>query len=363
MKKAEDAIPNELLSFEREQRLWTQEEVAEHIGAPDANMVGRWERGITRPTSYYRQQLLTLFGKSTRELGFVRKGEIPFWHVPYRQNAYFTGRDELLRQIHTHFKQQQRTRPLPPLALSGLGGVGKTQTALEYAYRYRHEYHTVVWVRAESSEALISDFIAFAGLLNIPDCQQQDHQSTINAVKYWLSAMTRWLFIFDNVDDLAMLNDFLPSAPRGHLLLTTRMQTTGTAAETLAIESMNPMEGAYFLLRRSKIVGFNAAFDDIGKDDHHLAVSISEKLGGLPLALDQAGAYIEETACGLDGYLERYQQLREAFLQRRGHADLHHPEPVATTWSLAFEKASQSNIDSIALLRFLAFFSPDAIPL
>ncbi len=363
MKKAEDALPNELLSFERERRLWTQEEVAERIGAPDANTVGRWERGIIRPSSYYRQQLSKLFGKSVRELGFVRKGDIPFWHVPYRQNVYFTGRDELLRQMYAHFSLQQRTGPTLPLALSGLGGIGKTQTALEYAYRYRHEYHTIIWVRAESSETLISDVVAFAGLLNLPEYQQQDQQSTADAVKSWLSAMTRWLLIFDNVDDLATLHDFLPSAPRGHLLLTTRMQMTGTDAETLALETMSPIKGAYFLLRRSKIIGFNAAFDEIGKDDHHLAVSISETLGGLPLALDQAGAYIEETACGLAGYLERYQQHREALLQRRGNADLHHPEPVATTWSLAFEKVSQSNANSIALLHFLAFFTPDAIPM
>ena len=136
-------IPNELLSYAREQRHWTQEDIAESIGAPDAKMVGKWERGIVAPSPHYRQKLEALFGKSGRELGFVGRGEIPFWSVPYRRNLYFTGREVLLSQLHTAFDSPRDASHVSPQLLSGLGGTGKSQLALEYAYRYRHEYHTV----------------------------------------------------------------------------------------------------------------------------------------------------------------------------------------------------------------------------
>src|SRR5262249_15369220 len=132
MKTAATAFPNELLSYERERRHWTQEYVAEQIDAPDPKMVGKWERGIIVPTPHYRQKLTTLFGKSARALGLVRKGEIPFWNVPYRQNLFFTGREDLLEQLHANLSAQKTAAVTQPQALSGLGGVGKTQTATEF---------------------------------------------------------------------------------------------------------------------------------------------------------------------------------------------------------------------------------------
>src|SRR5207245_4244989 len=83
---------------------------------------------------------------------------------------------------------------------------------------------------------------------------------------------------------------------------------------------------------------------------------------GLPLALDQAGAYVEETGCGLAGYLTRYQQRRTELLKTRGENTSDHPEPVATTWSLSFEKVEQANPAAADLLRLCAFLAPDAIP-
>jgi hypothetical protein len=92
------------------------------------------------------------------------------------------------------------------------------------------------------------------------------------------------------------------------------------------------------------------------------ARTICEQLGGLPLALDQAGAYIEETGCGLCEYQQRYQTRRARLLQRRGGQVPDHPDPVASTWSLAFEKVEQANPAAADLLRLCAFLAPDTIP-
>ena len=89
---------------------------------------------------------------------------------------------------------------------------------------------------------------------------------------------------------------------------------------------------------------------------------ISQELGGLPLALDQAGAYIEETQCSLADYLQFYRTQRADLLKARGGLVLDHPEPVATTWSLSFAQVEQRSAAAADLLRVCAFLHPDAIP-
>ncbi len=363
MNRAANAFPNELLRYEREQRNWTQEYVAEQIGAPDPKMVGKWERGITTPQLHYSKKLALLFEKSTRELGLVRRGDVPFWNVPYRQNAFFTGREDILTHLQEALRPNKVSTSLQPYALTGLGGVGKTQTAVEYAYRYRSKYHAVLWVRADSHEVLTSDFAALAELLHLPEWHKQELSCTIAAMKRWLTAITRWLLILDNADDLQFITDVIPSPLRGHVLLTTRTSITGTLAQPIEIDMMDTGEGAYFLLRRAKMIDLDASQGhDTEEVDYDQARAISQALGGLPLALDQAGAYIEETKCSLSDYLNLYQTRREPLLQWRGDLALDHPEPVATTWSLSFEKIRQANPVATELLKVCAFLAPDAIP-
>jgi tetratricopeptide (TPR) repeat protein/transcriptional regulator with XRE-family HTH domain len=363
MKTAATAIPNELLSYERERRHWTQEYVAEQIGAPDPKMVGKWERGIILPTAHYRQQLITLFGKSARELGLVRRDEIPFWNVPYRRNLFFTGREDLLEQLHTALNAEKTAAFTHPQALSGLGGVGKTQIAIEYTYRYAHTYQTVVWMRADSIEVLTSDFAAIATLLNLPEKDEQAQSHRVAAVKGWFAALTRWLLVFDNVDDLSVVQDFLPVPCAGHILLTTRIRATGRLAHSIEVEPMAEEDGASFLLRRCKLLARSSSRGDLSETDYTHARAIAQTLGGLPLALDQAGAYIEETACSLASYHQLYQTQRQALLQWRGEpATADHPDSVATTWSLSFERIQHSNVAATELLCLFAFLAPDAIP-
>src|SRR5258707_11913042 len=99
MKNDGKALPNELLQYEREQRNWSREYVAEQIGAPEVRMLGRWEREGVLPHPDYRQRLCALYARSARELGLVRPGEVPFWNIPYPRNPFFTGRETFLTQI------------------------------------------------------------------------------------------------------------------------------------------------------------------------------------------------------------------------------------------------------------------------
>src|SRR5260370_258945 len=184
----------------------------------------------------------------------------------------------------------------------------------------------------------------------------------LEAAKRWLSTHKHWLVILDNVDDLDMIVDFLPMHGRGDVLLTTRLQALGTIAQSIEVEKMGPDEGVTFLLRRTKVIAPGASLDEAAKESQAQAIEIFFALDGLPLALDQAGAYIEETRCGLSQYLDLYGTRRKELLLRRGRLPRDHRKPVAATWSLSFQQMEQESAAAADLLRLLAFLDPEAIP-
>ena len=377
-------IPNQKLRYERERRAWSQQDVADKVGTTPLN-VGRWERGITSPGTYFRQKLCEVFEKTAQELNLVTENivtaqamevlaltptisvpqEAPFslWSVPYNRNLLFTGREDILAQLYDAFLNGEQPVALTqPQAISGLGGIGKTQTAVEYAYRYRDRYHAVLWARADSAELLTSDFLTMAALLNLPQRNEQDQGVVIKAVKHWFETHEGWLLILDNADTLEVANEFIPLAGKGHVLLTTRAHSTGTIAQRIEIEKMNLDEGIVFLLYRVKRLKGSRSLASISETIREQAQAIAEAVDGLPLALDQAGAYIEETGCSLSNYLTFFKTRRNRLLRMRGQIASGHPEPVATTWSLSIEKVEQANPAAAELLRLCAFLHPDEIP-
>ena len=383
----QSSTPNYLLRRERERRAWSQQDLADKVGTTPLN-VSRWERGITSPSPYFRQKLCEIFEKNVQELGLVAQvdGNLPathplisseassqatspaespdaLWNVPYRRNPFFTGREDILLHLRdTLLTEQQPVALAQPQAISGLGGIGKTQTVIEYAYRYHENYRAVLWVRAESRDLLVSDFLLTASLLTLPERNEQDQNTIVQAVIRWLDTHEGWLLILDNADDIQAVSEFIPSARKGHVILTTRAYSTGTVAQRLEIEKMGLEEGALFLLRRVKRLKGNASLETVPEDMRGQAREIVKVVDGLPLALDQAGAYIEETGCSLTDYLKFYKTRQRRLLRMRGKDASGHPEPVATTWSLSFEKVEQANPAAAELLRLCAFLHPDEIP-
>jgi tetratricopeptide (TPR) repeat protein len=294
----------------------------------------------------------------TTSVGVV---QLSIWNVPYARNPLFTGREDVLKRLHTALKVGKTTALTQPQAISGLGGIGKTQTAVEYAYRYQDDYDFILWIKAESRESIISDFVTTAHLLNLPEQQEQEQSRVVEAVKRWFQDHESWLLIFDNADDLTILREFLPSGGKGHILLTTREQATGRIAQRVEIEKMEPEEGTLFLLRRAALLAQDARLDAASSTDSQAAREIVHAMDGLPLALDQAGAFIEETRCSLSDYLLLFQTRQADLLQRRGRLATDHPDPVAATWSLSFEKVQKTNPAAADFLRLSAFLDPDGI--
>ena len=276
------------------------------------------------------------------------------WTVPYPRNPFFTGREKILEDLRAALETRGRA------ALSGLGGVGKTQTATEYAHRHRKEYQSVFWASAESRDTLLPGFVAIATALHLPESTAQKQEEAVGAVQRWLEANPRWLLVLDNADDLALARDFIPRDTPGHILLTTRAQATSAVAERVEIQKMEAAEGALFLLRRAGIIRRDAPASAASEGDRQLAEQISRELGGLALALDQAGAFIEETASSLAEYHDFFQSERSKLLAERGELG-DHPS-VSVTFSLAFKKVAEASAAAADLVRVCAFLAPDAIP-
>jgi tetratricopeptide (TPR) repeat protein len=276
------------------------------------------------------------------------------WNVPYRRNPDFIGRQELIAGL-----AEQLGSPTAPQALQGGGGVGKTAVAVEYAYRYRSAFDTVWWVRAEEPATLVSDYAELAVALGVSAADQTDQQLMAMAVRRWLEEHDRWLLVLDNAEDpdvatglrapLARLADLLPLVPRGQPLVTSRDARWDRYVALTELGVFSPDEAVAFLLERS------------GGSDGASAARIADLLGLLPLALEQAGAYLRETRLSLGGYLDRLRQYPALTLARGRPRDRDPADTVATTWQVSLERVRPTP-GAVELLEVCIFMGPEEIP-
>lgn len=238
------------------------------------------------------------------------KSDIPS-NLPAR-TQFFTGREEVLTQLHEALQASGATALAQRQAISGLGGIGKTQTALEYAHRHRDEYKSLLWTVAESRESLISDFVKLAEVLDLPEKNVPDQTITVRAVKRWLETNANWLLILDNADDLGIVEEFLPDTSKGHLLLTSRAQVFDNLGilNPVELDEMTPEDARNFLLMRTGRHNLEA-------DEAQAIEQLAQELDYLPLALEQAGAYIKVLRGSFQDYLASYHQRGLELLEIR----------------------------------------------
>ncbi|MBV9258965.1 MAG: helix-turn-helix domain-containing protein [Ktedonobacteraceae bacterium] len=352
------------LRQKRRHRHLSQEALADALGI-SVKSICRWERDQALPQGYSRLQLSRFFNLSPDELFGDHEEEgtlTPLWEVPYPRNPFFTEREDFLFQLHELLNQKQGIALSQSWVVSGLAGVGKTQVALEYAYRYRQNYRFVFWTSATTWETLQAGIASIADLLQLPEHNEQDQSKVLQAVRKWFVSHGEWLWILDDANDVEMVQNIISMQHDGHLLLTSRAQAWGSLAQRIEIKTMGLAEGTLFLLRRAKLLAHNAFLDAVDEKDLAAAEAVVLSLDFLPLALDQAGAYIEEVGCSLSGYRDLYQTHHKNLLRRRGNIPIGHPESIATTWSLSFERLEQANPAAVDLLRLCAFLEPDSIP-
>ncbi|MBX2862021.1 MAG: tetratricopeptide repeat protein, partial [Leptolyngbyaceae cyanobacterium MAG.088] len=298
------------------------------------------------------------------------------WNVPYERNPFFTGREAVLATLHQQLNQDCAVAISQIQAISGLGGIGKTQTAVEYAYRYRDDYDAVFWVRADTTVELNSGFVAIAQLLDLRQKDDPDPDTVVQAVKLWLTRHPNWLLIFDNADQPELVQPFKPrfeptfeptSEPtdtQGHFLVTSRAQDFQALGITrpVEMETLEPAEALAFLWRRSgrgELPTQPSVEDTVAIQ---AARQLATELGYLPLALEQAAAYIVAKKARFQDYLASYQKRKLARLETAKPKLGNYPDSVATAWTLNFQQVEQTAPASADLLRVSAFLHPDGIP-
>lgn len=268
----------------------------------------------------------------------------PVWNLPHHPNPNFTGREELLAALASAGAGEATVLTQ---AITGLGGVGKTQVAVEYAYRNRGDFEVVWWVRGEDPLTLAQDFAALAPELGL--VSDSDLDATVAAVRAWLEGHDRWLVVFDNARDPAVLEPVMPRGGGGQIVVTSRNPSWAALARVLPVDVFSPKDSVAFLRRRS------------GDEDEEAAEELAEELGHVPLTVSQAGAFVEQTpGLTLRGYLGLL-RARTGEVLARGAA-LGYSATVATTWELAFQAVRQASPAAIAILQLCAFVDSDDIP-
>ena len=268
----------------------------------------------------------------------------PIWNVPAR-NADFTGRGTTLELLRDKLAGGGRAVVVAQ-ALYGLGGVGKTQLALEYAHRFMADYDLVWWVpseRAEEASAALAD-LARKMELQVGDNVAEAAEAALEELRR--DSTPHWLLIFDNADDPQQLEPFLPTGS-GHVLITSRNQAWSHSAEPLEVDVVTRDESVSHLLRH---------VPELSIAD---AESVADALGHLPLAVEQASAWLEQTGMSARAYVDQLTTQSTRILALNQPPD--YPMPVVATWNLSFDRLKDRSPAAVRLLQILAFCSPGPI--
>ncbi|MCX2952756.1 FxSxx-COOH system tetratricopeptide repeat protein [Lentzea sp. NEAU-D7] len=278
-----------------------------------------------------------------------QQGDVPrAWSVPPR-NFNFTGRTEMLSALHARLTSgDTNLTAVLPEALYGLGGIGKSQVAIEYAYLHADDYDVVWWIPSEDPTHIRSVFMTLAEKLGIPNTGAV--HAVIEAVRESLRRghpYRRWLLVFDNADKPEDVRPFFPSGGSGHILVTSRNTHWSNVAQTVEVDLFSRSESRQLLQRRNR-----------GLTDSD-AEQIAEVLGDLPLAIEQAASWLRETGMNAAEYLLLFAQKRAELLEAGLPLDYH--VPVAAAWNVSLDRLSQENPAALQLLQVCSFFAPEPI--
>jgi tetratricopeptide (TPR) repeat protein len=270
-------------------------------------------------------------------------GTLPeVWNVPPR-NPNFTGRAADLG----HIRERLTGHPAVTVhAMHGMGGVGKTQAVIEYAYRYADDYELVWWVGAEQAAIIGDQFAKLAEEMGLSPLA--DPEAMVEVVRRALRVRGRWLLIFDNAEDWQQIRPLLPGGA-GHVLITTRRGGFRSLGGVVDLDILDRAEAIALLCRR---------VPDLPEAQ---AGQLAEWLGDLPLALDQAAAYLDQTGMAPQDYLGLL-GTRSADLHSRGRPS-GHPDTVATVWSVSLDHLQAIAPAAVQLLQLCAWLASEPIPL
>jgi tetratricopeptide (TPR) repeat protein len=277
--------------------------------------------------------------------GLLAPAKVPsIWNVPNR-NADFTGRDRLLDRLHNELAGDGKAVVLAR-ALYGLGGVGKTSVALEYAHRFKADYDLVWWIPAEHPQEASLALGKLASRLGLGTSDNAAEAAAAALEHLRRDAAGRWLLIFDNAEDPEDVWPFLP-AGSGHIMITSRNQAWTRHALPLEVDVFTKNESVAHLTHH---------VPDLAPAD---APRIAHALGHLPLAIEQASAWLAATGMPADLYLEWLATQAADALSLSKPSD--YATPVVATWNLSLDRLRKRSPAAVRLMQLLAFCAPGLV--
>jgi tetratricopeptide (TPR) repeat protein len=280
------------------------------------------------------------------------RAALPASNIPIRVPTHFMGRGDALAAIETGLKRYEGRVAIT--ALHGLRGVGKTTLAAAYAEWHRGDYRATWWIRAQSESSMRADLMALGirlGWVGADDKEEPAVAATMERLRHEGDGI---LLIYDNAIDADALKPHLPRGGAARVLVTSNAHAWRGVAEPVEIRLWPKEIGADYLIART------------GRDPERRAAEVlSEALGGLPLAHEQAAAYCERLAISLAEYGRRFMATPARLLddERHAPAEYHDGLTVAKTFSLAIEEAAKLHPGAEPLIGHASLMAPEPIPL
>lgn len=315
----------------------------------------------------------------------IEAGKFITWNLP-RQDNKFIGRKDILLKIERalqaaestqenkitsaiknfakYFENDSVINPVRNSVLvtvcAGLGGVGKTQLALQYIHHSKYPYNLRAWFYSENKESLKTQYIDFSKKLGLKE-KDPTFETACDYVKEWLTEHPGWLLVYDNVTNYEDIKDFLPYKG-GDIILTTRNRSWPTTFETFDIEVMSESESIELITSLVK------HFRNNSDQEKNEIKELVKKLGNLPLALSQAGAYIDQSSLSFADYLNLYKTHEQELLRDNSKPEGTNSLPIATTWNISLEAIAKENEalnqspSALEILMICAYLEPSKIP-
>jgi len=281
-------------------------------------------------------------------------------NLPYRSiGNLFKGREDMVEKLRSALGAGKTAAITQVHAIHGLGGVGKTRLAVEYAWRMLEEgrYWGVFFVVADTEANLNTNLANLAGLLNLPEKNSKEQPIIVEAVLRELERRTGWLIIFDNVDSNesaeSLRDEILPRLSTGGVLMTSRRSNWPDDIADLPIDKLAEPDAVAYIIEKTESNRSKST------DDEALAKQVACELDCLPVALEQAGGYINQRRIGFSTYLKELNKSCEKVLSWHNKDLVKYPVAVLSTWQTTEVHLGPPER---TILRLASFLAPEAIP-
>ncbi len=272
-------------------------------------------------------------------------------------NPFFTGRAKVLNDLREALQESHLVVLNGAARHPDASGIGKTEAATAYTHRYRADYHQVLWLRADDPCTLIEDSLAALATVGVEFAPERPWDQSLAAVRTWLESNQHWLLILDNVDHSDLIKSILPERPSGHVLAVSSRQASSVlgVVRSVTLSGLTQEEAVRFLFKRTHRV-------DNDPVERRAATDLAALLGGVPAALELAGAFV----AALDlPFREHLGTLRGRLAPARETKANHDQQgdAVGLTALLSWEEILQASPESAECLRASALLGRELLSL